>query len=77
MSGKTRAVVRSCFPQILFALFQYRISKAAGFRDLLSQSHMHIVTRDEEDYIDDVVASRAKNLTRVGMVRVMAFRHII
>jgi hypothetical protein len=38
---------------------------------------MHIGTWDEEDYIDDVLVSRGKNLTRVGMVRVMAFRHII
>jgi hypothetical protein len=41
------------------------ISKAAGFKDLLSQSQMHVSARDEEDYNGSTVVSRGKNLTRV------------
>jgi hypothetical protein len=36
----------------------YRISKASGFRDLLSRSPVHTGARDEVDYSDDASSER-------------------
>jgi hypothetical protein len=64
-------------PKTLFALSRCRISKAMGSGDLLSQSQMHVDGRDEENYDDNAVVSRGKNLTRVGMGLALAVRRLI
>src|SRR5438105_4415377 len=57
-------VEQSCerFPKTLFVLSRCRISKAIGFRDMLSQSQMHINARDGVDYGGGTTKRMRQNL---------------